>query len=82
MVELVSFEESMERLVRFVEETTPDTIVEQTVEKLDQGESAERLLKAAGLAVSRSMLANAARVGIDRAAIREAFESEMGELVP
>lgn len=54
MVELVSFEESMERLVRFVEETTPDTIVEQTVELLDQGESAKRLLKAAGLAVSRS----------------------------
>ncbi len=30
----------------------------------------------------RAMLANAARMGIDTAAIREAFESEMGELVP
>ena len=32
--------------------------------------------------IVRAMLANAARVGIDKAAIREAFESEMGELVP
>ena len=30
----------------------------------------------------RAMLADAARLGIDTAAIREAFESEMGELVP
>lgn len=30
----------------------------------------------------RAMLANAARMGIAQAAIREAFESEMGELVP
>ncbi len=32
--------------------------------------------------IVRSMLADAARLGIDTAAIREAFESEMGELVP
>ena len=32
--------------------------------------------------IVRAMLADAARVGIDTAAIREAFESEMGELVP
>ena len=30
----------------------------------------------------RAMLADAARLGIDTAAIRESFESEMGELVP
>ncbi len=30
----------------------------------------------------RSMLGNAARLGIDNTAIREAFDSEMGELVP
>ena len=30
----------------------------------------------------RAMLANAARMGIDQSAIRDAFESEMGELVP
>ena len=29
-----------------------------------------------------AMLANAARMGIDQSAIRDAFESEMGELVP
>ena len=32
--------------------------------------------------IVRAMLADAARLGIDTAAIREAFESEMGELVP
>ena len=32
--------------------------------------------------IIRGMLANAARMGIDKAAIRDAFESEMGELVP
>ena len=31
--------------------------------------------------IVRAMLADAARLGIDTAAIREAFESEMGELV-
>ena len=32
--------------------------------------------------IVRAMLADAARMGIDQAAIREAFKSEMGELVP
>ena len=46
----------------------------------DSRKSAELETRAGQLV--RAMLANAARMGIAQAAIREAFESEMGELVP
>lgn len=46
----------------------------------DSRKSAELETRAGQLV--RAMLANAARMGIDQAAIRDAFESEMGELVP
>ncbi len=54
MPQLVSFEEPIENLVQFVEETPPAEIVEATFRKLRAGEAPNEMLAAAGLAVSRS----------------------------
>lgn len=54
MPQLVSFEEPIENLVQFVEDTPPAKIVEATFRKLEAGEPPRDLLAAAGLAVSRS----------------------------
>ena len=54
MPDLVSFEESLENVVRFVEETEPADIVNATYHKLVEGESRKTLLAAGALAVSRS----------------------------
>ncbi len=54
MAALVTFDESTEQLVRFVEDTAPADIVAATCAKLNAGTAARDLLAAAGLAVSRS----------------------------
>ena len=54
MAGLVTFAEPTERLVRFVEETPPDSIVAAACARLRAGESPRDMLAAAGLAVSRS----------------------------
>jgi len=54
MPQLVEFQDSVESLVRFVEDTPPADIVQATYRKLDAGEQPRELLAAAGLAVSRS----------------------------
>jgi len=54
MVDLVTLPDTTERQVRFIEETEPGGIIDATIEKLRVGHSAESLLAAAGIAVSRS----------------------------
>ncbi len=51
------------------------------IQDVNQSRRSAELETRAGQLV-RSMLADAARLGIDNTAIREAFDSEMGELVP
>jgi hypothetical protein len=48
------FADDIEPLVRFVEETAADRILEATLEKLRAGESIKKLLTASALAVTRS----------------------------
>ena len=54
MAQLVTFDQPMERLVRFVEDTPPAEIVEATYRELESGAAPREMLMAAGLAVSRS----------------------------
>ena len=54
MYEPVQFQTEVEALVRFVEETPPDRIIQQTVSKLRAGLDPTTLLKASALAVVRS----------------------------
>src|SRR5216117_1932977 len=54
MARPVAYPESIEPLVRFVEETPPDRIVAATHEKLAAGTSVKEMLLASGLAVVRS----------------------------
>ncbi len=54
MAQVVSFQEPMEQLVRFVEDTAPDHMVAAAQERLNAGVQPRDLLAAAGLAVSRS----------------------------
>lgn len=51
---VVSCPEPTESDVRFIEETSPALIVQATIDRLAKGAAPERLLKAAGVAVSRS----------------------------
>ena len=50
----VQLPETMEAVVRFVEATPPERIVEETISRLDAGAAADELLAASALAVSRS----------------------------
>lgn len=50
----VQFPNEMEQAVRFVEDTSPETVVAATVDRLKAGDSPRSLLAAAALAVSRS----------------------------
>ena len=50
----VQFPDAMEQAVRFVEDTSPETVVAATVDRLKAGDSPRSLLAAAALAVSRS----------------------------
>lgn len=54
MHDRVRFSEAMEPLVRFIEETPRDQIVDQTLEKLRAGVSIKTMLTASALAVTRS----------------------------
>jgi hypothetical protein len=54
MAGLLRFDNPMEELASFVENTAPDKIVAETWERLSNGEPKEQLLAAAALAVSRS----------------------------
>jgi hypothetical protein len=54
MRKLLTFESDVEQRVRFVEETDPDTIVQQTIDALGGGTSPTDLLTASTLAVVRS----------------------------
>lgn len=54
MFKPIQFRPDVERLVRFVEETDPGAIVEETFNKLKKGTSAEELITASALAVVRS----------------------------
>jgi hypothetical protein len=51
---VVSCSDPLEQDARFIEETDPALIVQATVDRLAAGVAPERLLKAAGIAVSRS----------------------------
>ena len=59
----LQFEPEMESLVRFVEETDPDRIVEETIAKLKGGLSTKSMLTASALAVSRSTDVNGGHHG-------------------
>ena len=50
----VQYPDSIEPLVQFIEETTPENIVEKTVDKLRNGVSIKQMCTASGLAVLRS----------------------------
>ena len=50
----VQFEPEVERLVRFVEESDPECIVEQVIKKLRTGTSAMAMITASALAIVRS----------------------------
>ncbi len=54
MVHLVEFDGATEVLARFIEDTPPDQIIEQTIARLSAGEDRHALVRAAALAVSRS----------------------------
>ncbi len=54
MHKVVQFAPEIEPLVRFVEDTAPERIIEETVSKLRDGVSGKDLLAAAALAVTRS----------------------------
>ena len=54
MVKAISFAPEVEDLVRFVEDTGPDRIVEATLSRLKDGVPAKELVTAAALAVVRS----------------------------
>ena len=54
MVRLVEFDAPTEERVRFVEETPRDSIINQTIDRLQGGEDPMLLVTAAALAVSRS----------------------------
>ena len=54
MYQPLRFQTDVEALVRFVEETTPDRIISETVNKLRAGLAPTALLKAAALAIVRS----------------------------
>jgi hypothetical protein len=54
VVSLVAFDEALEPLVRFVEDTEPADMVAESCKRLGGGVTPERLLEAAALAVSRS----------------------------
>ncbi|MCZ6890503.1 MAG: hypothetical protein O7H39_18595 [Gammaproteobacteria bacterium] len=54
MFEPVQFRSEVEDLVRFIEETDPDKVIEATLAKLRSGTSTEALMTANALAVARS----------------------------
>ncbi len=54
MVKAISFTSEVEDLVRFVEDTEPNEIVEATLTKLQDGVSAKELVRAGAVAVVRS----------------------------
>ena len=54
MPERVKFPDTIEPLVRFIEETPPAEIVDRTLARLREGLPIERLLTASALAVTRS----------------------------
>ena len=54
MARWVRFEKDVEALVSFVEETSPETIVEETVAKLQENGSEDSLMLALALATIRS----------------------------
>ena len=54
MFKPIQFRPEVEKLVRFVEETDPGTVVEDTLTRLRQGTSAMELISASALAVVRS----------------------------
>ena len=54
MFKPIQFRPEVERLVRFVEESDPDTVVEDTLTRLRQGTTPEALISASALAVVRS----------------------------
>jgi hypothetical protein len=54
MPQRIQFDETIEPLVQFIEETTPDAIVDGTIAKLRNGVSTDEMLIASCLAVIRS----------------------------
>jgi len=54
MVRLVEFDAVTEERVRFIEDTPRNSIIEKTMDRLEQGEEPMALVTAAALAVSRS----------------------------
>ena len=50
----IQLPEQMERAVRFVEDTPPESVIQATLDKLESGDTPKNLLTAAALAVSRS----------------------------
>ena len=54
MLKPLTFSEPIENLVRFVEDTEPEHIVEETAARLDEGVAGIDLLRGAALAVTRS----------------------------
>jgi len=63
MVQQLRFDDETEGLVEFVEQTKPNKIIAETCMRLSNGESKERLLAAAALAVSRSTVLPASHHG-------------------
>src|SRR5438874_13293735 len=54
MLNRVQYPDVIEPLVQFIEETSPDEIVDRTLEKLRAGVSTQTMLTASALAVTRS----------------------------
>src|SRR5437868_108126 len=54
MLNRVQYPDEIEPLVQFIEETSPDEIVDRTLEKLRAGISTQTMLTASALAVTRS----------------------------
>jgi hypothetical protein len=54
MPQRVQYPETIEPLVQFIEDTSPDDIVDRTLEKLRAGVATETMLTASALAVTRS----------------------------
>ena len=54
MFKPVQFQPEVETLVRFVEESEPESIVEDTVERLRSGTTPQQMITASALAIARS----------------------------
>ena len=63
MAQQLRFDDETEDLVGLIEQTKPDEIIAETYTRLSKGESKERLLAAAALAVSRSTVLPASHHG-------------------